>query len=180
MATLFTHAAASGLLGSIFSKNPLSKKTLFLLVFCSIFPDIDVIGFNFNIAYEDFWGHRGFTHSILFAFIFAVFLGFIFYRNTINTRKWWGVIALCTLAMASHGVLDGMTDGGLGVAFFSPFDNGRYFFSWTPIRVSPIGVQGFFSHRAVHILISEVIYIIAPLGAIWIIQKIFHKIAHKH
>jgi inner membrane protein len=26
-----------------------------------------------------------------------------------------------------------MTDGGRGVAFFSPFNNRRYFFSWTPI-----------------------------------------------
>jgi hypothetical protein len=26
-----------------------------------------------------------------------------------------------------------MTNGGLGVAFFSPFDNGRYFLPWRPI-----------------------------------------------
>lgn len=33
-----------------------------------------------------------------------------------------------------------LTDGGLGVAFFSPFDNKRYFLPWRPIRVSPISV----------------------------------------
>ena len=32
------------------------------------------------------------------------------------------------LSTASHGVLDALTDGGLGVAFFSPFDQTRYFF----------------------------------------------------
>jgi hypothetical protein len=48
------------------------------------------------------------------------------------------------LATASHGLLDAMTDGGLGVAFFSPFDKHRYFFPWTPIRVSPIGLTRLF------------------------------------
>jgi len=51
------------------------------------------------------------------------------------------------LATASHGLLDAMTDGGLGVAFFVPFDKHRYFLPWTPIRVSPIGVGRFFTDR---------------------------------
>src|SRR5579872_845956 len=44
---------------------------------------------------------------------------------------------------ASHGVLDAMTDGGLGIAFFAPFDNTRYFFPFRPIKVSPIGFSFF-------------------------------------
>jgi len=40
-----------------------------------------------------------------------------------------------------------MTKGGLGVAFFSPFDNSRYFLPWRPIRVSPIAIHRFFSAR---------------------------------
>nr|HRC76832.1 rhodanese-like domain-containing protein [Kouleothrix sp.] len=32
-----------------------------------------------------------------------------------------------------HGVLDAMTDGGLGVAFFAPFSATRYFFPFRPI-----------------------------------------------
>jgi hypothetical protein len=35
---------------------------------------------------------------------------------------------------ASHGALDAMTDGGLGIAFFAPFDNTRYFFPFRPIK----------------------------------------------
>ena len=46
--------------------------------------------------------------------------------------------------MASHGVLDALTDGGPGVAFLAPFDDTRYFFPWRPIRVSPLW-RGFFS-----------------------------------
>jgi inner membrane protein len=40
-------------------------------VACSILPDIDVLGFRLGIRYGDFWGHRGFTHSFLFAAILA-------------------------------------------------------------------------------------------------------------
>ena len=59
------------------------------------------------------------------------------------------------LATASHGFLHAMTDGGLGVAFFSPFDNHRFFLPWTPIRVSPIGVGRFFTDRGLAVLQSE-------------------------
>jgi len=37
---------------------------------------------------------------------------------------------------ASRGALDAMTDGGLGIAFFAPFDNRRYFFPFRSIKVS--------------------------------------------
>jgi len=40
-----------------------------------------------------------------------------------------------------------MTDGGMGVAFFSPFDTTRYFLPWRPILVSPISVMRFLSER---------------------------------
>ena len=36
-------------------------------VVCSVIPDLDVIGIQVGIQYGDFWGHRGFTHSLLFA-----------------------------------------------------------------------------------------------------------------
>jgi inner membrane protein len=36
-------------------------------VFCSVIPDLDAIGFRFGIHHGDFWGHRGFTHSLVFA-----------------------------------------------------------------------------------------------------------------
>lgn len=65
------------------------------------------------------------------------------------------------LITASHGVFDAMTDGGLGIAFFSPFDTTRYFFPWRPLRVSPIG-PGFFSGRALVVLTSELRWIWLP------------------
>jgi inner membrane protein len=68
-----------------------------------------------------------------------------------------------------------MTDGGLGVAFFSPFDNHRYFLPWTPIRVSPIGLGRFFSPRGLEVLQSELLWIWLPAAvlaiAAWVVQR---------
>lgn len=53
---------------------------------------------------------------------------------------------LCGIWIASgvsHAVLDALTDGGLGVMMFYPFSESRFFFPWQPLRVSPIGLQGF-------------------------------------
>jgi len=66
------------------------------------------------------------------------------------------------LAAASHGLLDALTDGGLGVAFFSPFDNRRYFLPWRPIAVSPIGVRRFFTASGLLVFESELVAVWLP------------------
>ena len=55
-----------------------------------------------------------------------------------------------------------MTNGGLGVAFFSPFDNRRYFLPCRPIPVSPIVASRFFSARGLAILENEFVWIWIP------------------
>lgn len=66
------------------------------------------------------------------------------------------------LSIASHGLLDAMTTGGLGVAFLSPFSNERFFLPWRVILVSPIGVEPFLSSRGLEVLRSELLWIWAP------------------
>jgi inner membrane protein len=61
-----------------------------------------------------------------------------------------------------HGLLDAMTNGGKGVAFFSPFDMTRCFLPWRPILVSPIGVTRFFSPRGLAVLQGEFFWIWLP------------------
>ena len=55
-----------------------------------------------------------------------------------------------------------MTNGGYGVAFFSPFNDTRYFFSWRPIEVSPLGILRFFSERGLQVIRSEIVWIGVP------------------
>jgi len=128
---------------------------------CSMAPDIDVIGFRFGIHYGDLLGHRGLSHSLAFAAAFAS-LAYIATFSSLLPPVHRGLVWLYLfLATASHGLLDAMTDGGLGIAFFSPFDTTRYFFSFTPIAVSPIGA-GFFSARGFSVLLSEFRWVWLP------------------
>ena len=55
-----------------------------------------------------------------------------------------------------------MTNGGLGVAFFSPFDNNRYFLPCRPIQVSPIAIHRFLGARGYAVLESELLWIWVP------------------
>ena len=149
MPTILTHpAVALPFLGRV------PRNVVFLGVLGSILPDADVAAFAFGIPYEHTFGHRGFTHSIAFALLFALIA-------TLIVRGRFGTFAFLFLCTTSHGVLDALTDGGLGIAFFSPFSNERYFFPWTPIRVSPLGA-GFFSERGLATLGSELVWVWVP------------------
>jgi inner membrane protein len=162
VASPISPAVAALSIGMCFYRRDIPKRVWAIGAVCSMLPDADVIGFRFGIHYGDFWGHRGFTHSMfLAAFIAAVAMIFAFHLNTrgFSRLMLWTYFFLAT---ASHGVLDAMTDGGLGVAFFAPFDNQRYFFPWRPIRVSPIGVRRFFSERGLAVLRSELLWIWIP------------------
>jgi inner membrane protein len=131
-------------------------------VACSVIPDLDVIGFHFGIHYGDFWGHRGFTHSLLFAVLLASAIAVVMSWCGTSGIGRFALFGYLFLATASHGLLDSITNGGLGVAFFSPFNNNRYFLPWRPVRVSPIAVSGFFTPRGFAIIQSEFVWIWLP------------------
>jgi inner membrane protein len=65
------------------------------------------------------------------------------------------------LATVSHGLLDAITDGGRGVAFFAPFSSARYFFPFRPIRVW-WQTDGSLLERALVVLASELRWVWIP------------------
>jgi len=174
MASAFGHIYAAFALGKGFSKKLFSAKFWVLGFLCSVIPDFDVISFSFGIPYKSFWGHRGFTHSFVFAFLLAVSFTFLFFRKHTNNKEKAFLTLYFFLATASHGLLDALTNGGRGVALLAPFDNTRYFFPWTPIKVSPIGIERFFSDRGLQVILSELIWIGIPC-TLYIIVLLFLK-----
>jgi inner membrane protein len=162
VASSFSHAVAAVSLGTCFYKPQIPKRVWAIAAICSALPDLDVIGFRFGVRYGDFWGHRGFTHSLVFAAMIAGVAALICFRLGTPNMSRLSLVTYLFLATASHGVLDAMTNGGLGVAFFSPFDNTRYFLPWRPIRVSPISLGRFFSPRGYAILQNELLWIWLP------------------
>ena len=160
MASLFGH----GLLGYTLSKIADSKSNkllVFLAISSAISPDIDVLSFNLGIPYSNPFGHRGFTHSIMFAVLWAGVLSLILGKN----RKLLFFVTLF-FSTISHGVLDALTTGGLGVGFFIPLNNERFFLSWRPIKVSPIGISEFFSNWGFQVILSELKYIAIPCALV--------------
>ena len=177
MPSVLSHAVAAIGIGACFYRPGIPGRVWFAGALCSMLPDIDVLGFRFGVHYGDFWGHRGFTHSLVFAALLAVAVLIVAFHSgmpQLGRLRLWCYLFIAT---ASHGFLDAMTDGGLGVAFFAPFNNRRYFFRWTPIRVSPIGITRFFSEPGLAVLRSELVWVWLPAIAL-IIMAWFVTRAH--
>jgi len=174
--SLVSHAVAALGIGTIFARAEIPKRVWAIGVVCSILPDVDAVGFRFSIRYGDSWGHRGFTHSLLFAGVIAT-LALVagLPRASPGLSRGW-LWLYFFLATASHGILDAMTNGGLGVAFFSPFDKTRYSFPWHPILVSPISLTRFFSGRGTAVLQSELIWIWIPAALLAVLMLVFRHI----
>lgn len=162
MATLFTHAYTAATLGLALTPGRVLPRVLVVGALCAALPDLDVVGFGLGIGYGDLLGHRGLSHSLAFAAVLAPVLVALLFRGPRWSKLRGRLVLYLFLATASHGVLDALTNGGLGVAFFSPFDETRYFFPFTPVLVSPIGVRAFFDARAFPVLFSELWWIWAP------------------
>jgi inner membrane protein len=115
----------------------------------SMLPDADVVAFALGIAYEAPFGHRGASHSLAFAAGVGLMAALV-------RRKIWWLGPLVALVVASHPMLDALTDGGLGVALLWPYSDERVFWAWRPIPVSPIGA-GFFTHRGLRVALAELV-----------------------
>ena len=129
----------------------------------SVLPDADSLGFAMGIPYGSFFGHRGFTHSFFFATVVAAVATAFSSRFGASKAV---VFAVVFVSAVSHGLLDAMTTGGMGVALLSPFSNRRYFLPWHVIRVSPIGIAPFFSRWGLRVLASEVVWVWIPAMAV--------------
>ena len=124
----------------------------------SLLPDIDVVGFAWGIAYAAPFGHRGATHSLLISILGGIAVGLLARQRGRALRR---TTLVSSVVLASHGLLDTMTDGGLGCALLWPFSSARDFAPWRPIPVAPIGLD-FVSADGAFVAIAELV-IFCPL-----------------
>lgn len=125
----------------------------------ALLPDLDVMAFVLRVPYAAPFGHRGASHSLAVALLVglaAALLSRAFGANASRT----GVIA--TLVVASHGLLDALTDGGLGAALLWPFSDRRFFGPWRPLPVAPIGAR-FWSTRGLAVAATELAWFLPLL-----------------
>jgi inner membrane protein len=153
-----SHALVALALGPAFRRMGWPPRVWWASALCAVAPDADVLGFFFGVPLGSMLGHRGLTHSLAFAVALAGLLAWRLVPSGTRVRLWLYLF----LATASHGILDAMTDGGIGIAFFAPFDAERYYLPWRPIAVSPLGVRRFLTARGVTVLTSEATWIWGP------------------
>jgi inner membrane protein len=177
MPTIFTHAVAALALGKIYAGRKMPARFWVLSVLCAVLPDADVIAFSYGLRSGSMFGHRGFSHSLVFALLLAVVVVTLAFRKTTAfSKSWWTLLIYFFAVTASHGLLDALTDGGSGVAFFAPFDATRHFFPWRPIEVSPISLNRFLSPRGWEVIKSEIVWVWIPAALLVALAMLYRRL----
>ena len=132
---------AVGLAAGRWGASPMSPRPMLwtsVLVAASYLPDADVVAFKLGIPYGAAYGHRGALHSLGAALALALLAGIL---AGLARASPWRVGLAIGLVLASHGLLDTLTDGGRGIAVLWPVSDHRFFSPWRPIPVALIGLD---------------------------------------
>ncbi|MTW09574.1 hypothetical protein GM658_03085 [Pseudoduganella eburnea] len=163
MPTILTHAAIPLALGFALGPRRISRKLLIAGMLASMMPDLDVIGLKLGIEYGDQFGHRGASHSIVFALALGM-LAALFAPWLHAGRR--TAAAFVAFACVSHPLLDMCTTGGLGAALWWPLSEQRMFFAAQLIKVSPLTADRFFGPGGVAAIKSEILWVWLPCCAV--------------
>jgi inner membrane protein len=182
MATIMTHGIVGYTLARICVRKPVSPIYWVMAFIAPMLPDLDVLGMKYyGIPYNDCYGHRGAFHSIAIALVAAVVL-LLVYKAMVRTEGYrlnkdcfWGFF----LGMTSHGLIDALTNGGLGVAVFWPANCNRYFFPWRPLEVSPLSLERFME-QGLFIMKNEFYYVWIPCLVILILYFAIQKFSMRN
>jgi inner membrane protein len=160
MPTPFTHPAAALAFAPWFRDLTHQRAVVAAAIGLSVLPDVDVLGFHHGIAYGSMLGHRGLTHSLVFAAVVSLLVAWPLARRL--GQRVGALWMYFGLVLASHGLLDTLTDGGMGVALLAPFSAERFFAPWHVIRVSPLYLSELWSPRGIAVLRSELLCVWTP------------------
>jgi inner membrane protein len=159
--TFLSHPALPLAVGLGLGERVVSRRLVAAGAVASVLPDVDVVGFWLGVPYAAAAGHRGATHSLAAAVLVAA-VGAALHRP-LQARARTAFLFLL-VAAASHGALDALTTGGLGVAFLWPFSDARFFAPVTVIKVAPLGLARL--SRALAVMSSEVSRVWVPCAAL--------------
>jgi inner membrane protein len=155
-----------------------------LLALAAAAPDLDVIGFSMGIHYGALLGHRGLSHSLLFALLLGATAALAALgRRPTPWRHRVSVGVIGFLAVASHGLLDAATDAGLGVGFLIPFSDERFFLPFRPMETAPLNPARFFSAGRWRLMQSEMLWVWLPLAMLSVsfqLGRWMHRAESRH
>ncbi len=166
MPTIFTHPAVPIALGFGLGKDVIPPRLIAAGVAASVIADLDVLAFKLNVAYSSDYGHRGFSHSLAFSAVLGLFAALL---APILRSKRFNSFLFVTMSAASHGMLDMLTNGGLGVALLWPILSERMFLPWQVIQVSPLSLSQFLGLRGWRVIGSEVLWVWLPAAVVFVL-----------
>jgi len=123
-----THIALGACIGEAFFEKGFGKKAMLWGALAQSIPDIDFIAASWLNTPEALLAHRGFTHSLLFAFLivpaFALAADKIHRPHNIAFSKW---LLFFSTEICVHLFIDGFNNYGVG--WFEPFNHSRFSFN---------------------------------------------------
>ena len=133
-----THALVPLAAALALSARPTPWRLIIAAAVAAALPDMDWVAHHFfRVPYSSIYSHRGASHSLFAALAVGSFAALLHKRLKVDALTAGVVVAA---AMASHGILDMMTDAGHGVAYLWPLSSARLFADWRPIHSGPVSM----------------------------------------
>lgn len=134
---LVTQTVLGAAVGEVVLGKKAGNKAIMWGAVGGLIPDLDVLVAPFFSEVDGLFVHRGFSHSLIFAFLLAPFLGWIIHRihqkkMNVTWREW---SMLIFWAAFTHPILDYFTTYGTGA--FIPFSDYR-------VELATIGIVDIF------------------------------------
>lgn len=160
------HIAVGMLAGRMLSPDGKSPAAKPMLIFSglALLPDLDIVGLALGVADSGPCGHRGATHSLIPPLLMALAAAAISPRFGLPR---WRTATLVGLVVASHALLDAMTESSRGVPLMWPISFARFEMPWRPIPNAPCGLA-YISMAGLRVASIELIqFLPVLLLAVW-------------
>jgi len=141
-----------------------STGTLLFFAALAEVPDLDVFAVACGTHDLGVFGHRGVSHSL----VAAIVLGLA--SAALAKRLGWPVVrtaVAATLAVASHGLIDALGEGGRGIPFLWPLSDARFHSPWRVLPDAPRGLKMLSRPGLVDLAIEFVVFFPLTAFALW-------------
>lgn len=172
MPTVITHALLPLIGAAAVPRARLSSRLVAVGMVAAMLPDADIVGRYFGVPHTADFGHRGATHTLMFALLLAAMAALAAPLIREGRMRVFMFVLLSTLF---HPLADMLNDGGKGIMMFWPFDHERFKFLVHPVRVAPVGLQGFESGSIWPVFGSELLWLILPATALAAMSRVLGK-----
>lgn len=129
-------------------------------------PDADLLWVFAGVRDHGLIGHRGFTHTPLFAVAVGLLAGLCVRWRGGNRKEAVRLGCLAGFLVGTHGILDALAQDGRGMLFLWPFSLRRFHFPWRPIPDAPVGWALFTRLGLSHLAIEFVYFLPLTLFAL--------------